>query len=102
MMSALAVFSRDILNVISLIIQVGFWATPLVWDPSTMPETIQTIVKINPMYYVCVGYREAFTSQVWFWYHPWNTLYFWGVTLGMLFIGAYAFHRLRPQFADML
>lgn len=102
MMSALAVFSRDILNIISLIIQVGFWATPLVWDPSAMPETVQTIVKINPMYYVCMGYREAFTSEVWFWYHPWNTLYFWVVALGMMFIGAYVFHRLRPQFADML
>ncbi|MBQ7943969.1 MAG: ABC transporter permease [Lachnospiraceae bacterium] len=101
-MSALAVFSRDILNVISLIIQVGFWATPLVWDPRSMPLNVQTIVKINPMYYICMGYRESFTSQSWFWEHPGDTLYFWIVALGFLFVGAYVFHRLRPQFADML
>lgn len=102
LMSALAVFSRDILNIISLIVQVGFWATPLVWDPSTMPENMQKIVKLNPMYYVCVGYREAFCGETWFWDHPWNTLYFWAFTLGLLFVGAYVFHKLRPQFADML
>ena len=101
-LSALAVFSRDILNVISLVVQVGFWATPLVWDPSTMPENVQKIVKLNPMYYICMGYREAFCGEAWFWNHPWNTLYFWVVAIGLLFVGAYVFHKLRPQFADML
>lgn len=101
-MSALAVFSRDILNIISLIVQVGFWATPLIWDPSTMPRVVQVIVKINPMYYVCMGYREAFCGELWFWNHPVQTIYFWAVALGQLVVGAYIFHKLRPQFADML
>ena len=101
-MSSLAVFSRDVLNVISLITQVGFWATPLVWDPGTMPDTVQMVVKINPMYYICVGYRETFCGHTWFWEHPLLTAYFWGITLIQLVIGAYIFHRLRPQFADML
>ena len=101
-LSALAVFSRDVLNVISLIVQVGFWATPLVWDPSSMPETVQQVVKINPMYYICMGYRETFCGETWFWEHPINTIYFWCVALGFLVLGAYVFHKLRPQFADML
>lgn len=101
-MSALAVFSKDILNIISLIVQVGFWATPLIWNPDNMPEIVRTVVKINPMYYVCVGYRESFSGTVWFWQHPWNTLYFWCFALAQLLVGAYVFHRLRSQFADML
>lgn len=101
-MSALSVFSRDVLNIISLIVQVGFWATPLVWDPSTMPRTVQIIVKINPMYYICVGYRETFSAKIWFWEHPCLTAYFWAFALIQLAIGAYVFHKLRPQFADML
>lgn len=102
LMSALSVFSRDVLNIISLIVQVGFWATPLIWDPGTMPVMVQNVVKINPMYYVCMGYRESFCGQVWFWHHPWQTLYFWIFALGQLMVGAYVFHKLRPQFADML
>ena len=57
-MSALSVFSKDILNIISLITQVGFWATPLVWDPSRMSGNLQIIVKQKPMYYICSGYRS--------------------------------------------
>ena len=101
-MSSLAVFSRDNLNIISLIVQVGFWATPLVWDPSSMPKTVQMVVKINPMYYICMGYRETFSGKIWFWEHPILTIYFWIFALTILFIGAYVFHKLRPQFADML
>lgn len=101
-MSALAVFSKDILNIISLITQVGFWATPLIWDPSTMPARVQMIVKINPMYYICVGYRETFCGHTWFWEHPVLTLYFWIFAIIQLLVGAYVFHKLRPQFADML
>lgn len=101
-MSALAVFSRDILNVISLIVQVGFWATPLIWDPNAMPEAVQAVVKINPMYYICIGYRETFSTQIWFWEHPIQTIYFWIFALLQLGVGAYVFHKLRPQFADMV
>ena len=101
-MSALAVFSKDILNVISLIVQVGFWATPLVWNPNTMPGWVQSVIKLNPAYYICVGYREAFTDTTWFWQHPVQSMYFWSFALAQLVVGAYVFHKLRPQFADML
>ena len=101
-MSALAVFSKDILNIISLITQVGFWATPLVWDPGSLPRVSSIVVKLNPMYYICVGYRETFSGSVWFWEHPALTLYFWLFTFVLLFAGAYVFYRLRPQFADLL
>lgn len=100
--SALAVFSKDVLNIVSLIVQIGFWATPLIWEPSGMPKFVQFIVKLNPMYYVCIGYRETFTQQIWFWNHPLLTLYFWGFVIILLIVGAYVFHKLRPQFADML
>lgn len=101
-MSALAVFSRDILNIISLIVQVGFWATPLVWDPSTLSGVAGIVVKLNPMYYICCGYRETFSTQIWFWEHPVLTLYFWCFVIIQLMVGFYVFHKLRPQFADML
>lgn len=101
-MSALAVFSKDILNIISLVIQVGFWATPLIWNPLDMPDNVQMVVKLNPMYYICMGYRETFISHVWFFEHPALTVYFWIVVFVLLMAGAYVFHRLRPQFADML
>ena len=101
-MSSVAVFSRDVLNIVALITQVGFWVTPLVWDPSTMPRTVQIVLMFNPMYYICMGYRETFSTTIWFWQHPLLTIYFWIFALLQLAIGAYCFKKLRPQFADML
>lgn len=101
-MSSLAVFSRDVLNIVTLVTQVGFWVTPLVWDPSTMPRAVQIVLMFNPMYYICMGYREAFSTDIWFWNHPLLTVYFWGFALLQLVLGAYIFKKLRPQFADML
>lgn len=100
--SALAVFSKDILNIINLIVQVGFWATPIVWSLDGMPAIVQNIVRLNPMYYICNGYREAFCMDLWFWDHPGLTFYFWAFTLIQLGIGVYVFRSLRPQFADLL
>ena len=68
----------------------------------TRQRMVQMIVKINPMYYICVGYRETFSTQIWFWEHPYLTAYFWFFALAQLCVGAYVFHKLRPQFADML
>lgn len=101
-MSALAVFSKDILNLIQLIVQVGFWTAPLIWDPNTLPSNVRIVFQMLPTYYICTGYRETFSARIWFWEHPWLTLYFWGFALIQMVIGAYVFHKLRPQFADML
>ena len=101
-MSSLAVFSKDVLNIVALVVQVGFWVTPLVWDPSSMPRMVQIVLMFNPMYYICMGYREAFSTDLWFWNHPLLTAYFWMFAIIQLIIGAYVFKKLRPQFADML
>lgn len=100
--SALSVFSKDTLSVVNLIVQVGFWATPIVWSMEAMPETVQNILRLNPMFYICNGYREAFCTDIWFYQHHIWTVYFWVFTLVQLVIGGYVFTRLRPQFADLL
>ena len=101
-MAALAVFSKDVLNIVTLITQVGFWVTPLVYDPTNMPRVVQIVLMFNPMYYICMGYREVFSTNINFWNHPLLTIYFWIFALVQLAIGNYIFKKLRPQFADML
>lgn len=100
--SALAIFTKDTLSIVNLITQVGFWVTPIVWSMEGFPEIVQNILRLNPMFYICNGYREAFCTDIWFWDHHLLTIYFWIFTLCQLIIGAYVFQRLRPQFADLL
>jgi ABC-type polysaccharide/polyol phosphate export permease len=100
--SALNVFLRDISQVVGVIIQVGFWATPIFWDIQMMSPKVQIILKLNPMFYIVQGYRDSFIYQIGFWEHPCLTIYFWIVTLFILVVGALVFQRLKPQFADVL
>lgn len=100
--SALHVFVRDVGQVVAVILQVGFWATPIFWDINIMSPKVQQLLKINPFYYIVQGYRESFLDFTPFWQHGLYTLYFWGVTGSALVGGAYVFRKLKPQFADVL
>ena len=67
-----------------------------------MPWGLQTVLKLNPMFYVVQGYRDSFVSFSPFWEHPYLTAYFWSVAIVMFVGGALVFKKLKPQFADVL
>jgi lipopolysaccharide transport system permease protein/teichoic acid transport system permease protein len=100
--AALNVFIRDVGQIVAVIMQVGFWATPIFWDINIMPLKIQFLLKLNPVYYIVQGYRDSFIYAIPFWHRPGYTLYFWGVTLFCFLVGAVIFRKLKGQFADVL
>lgn len=101
--SSLTVFLRDVSQIVNMLLQFLFWMTPIFWSVGILPAKLQTLIKLNPVYYLIEGYRSAFIYKIWFWenHHLW-TLYFWTVTLIILVAGAVVFRRLRPHFADVL
>ncbi|MCI5224614.1 MAG: ABC transporter permease [Candidatus Electrothrix sp. AR4] len=101
-LSALNVFVRDVAQLVTVVLQVGFWVTPIFWDISMMQPKVQWFLKFNPVYYIIQGYRDSFITFYPFWLRPIYTLYFWSVTLGVLLCGAYIFKKLKPQFPDVL
>lgn len=104
MTSAIVVFFKDLNQIISIILQIGMWLTPIMWniDGIGLSETAKNIFKLNPMYYVTMGYRDTFINEVWFFDHPFQTLYFWGFTLVTFLLGTFIFKRLKVHFADVL
>lgn len=100
--SAIRVFVKDMGNFIGVIIQIGFWFTPIFWQISMIPEKYQWIIKLNPMFYIVEGYRDTFINNIWFWEHWRLTPYFFVVTAVLLTVGAITFKRLRPHFGDVL
>jgi lipopolysaccharide transport system permease protein/teichoic acid transport system permease protein len=100
--SAINVFIKDVGNVISVFLQMGFWLTPIFWTLELVPERFQYLIKLNPAYYIVDGYRNTFLNEVWFWEQHILGGYFLLVTLCFLAIGALVFKRLRPHFADVL
>lgn len=99
---AIVIFFRDLSQIINIILQIGVWTIPIMWNLDMIPAKYQFIFKINPMFYVINGYRQSVYGHVWFWQDLKLTIYFWAVT-GILFvIGSVIFKRLKIHFADVL
>lgn len=100
--SSIVVFFKDIGQIVAMIIQFGFWLTPIFWSMKMVPDKYQWIIELNPMVYIVNGYRESMIYQQWFWNDLNMTIYFWVVTGVIFVLGGLTFKKLRPHFADVL
>ena len=100
--SSVLVFFKDMGQIVAMLIQVGFWFTPIFWSMSMIPDKYHWIIKANPVYYIIKGYRDSMINHEWFWYDKTMTIYFWVVTLTIFIIGGLTFKKLKPHFADVL
>jgi len=100
--SSTSIFVKDINNIVTVLIQFGFWLTPIFWSISMIPEKFHWIIKLNPVYYIISGYRDTFIYGIPFWNKPLETLSFWIIVIVILVIGAVVFRRLRPHFAEVI
>ena len=99
---AVVVFFRDLSQIISIGLQIGMWATPILWNLDALsPEWIM-ILKLNPLVYIVNGYRSAIYEKEWFFRDFFSTMYFWIVTVVLFGLGAVIFKRLKVHFADVL
>lgn len=100
--SSLVIFLKDVGQIVSMILQFGFWLTPIFYTLNMVPEKYQFFFKLNPFYYIIKGYRDSFVYHRWFWEFPNLTVFYWIVTLMVLATGMFVFKKLRPHFADVL
>ncbi|MEK5435094.1 MULTISPECIES: ABC transporter permease [Paenibacillus] len=100
--SALVLFFKDLNQIIMIILQIGFWFTPIGWSYTMLPTSWTYIFKLNPMFYIVEGFRDSFISHIPFYDHPYYTFYFWLFCLVTLVIGIKTFEKLKPHFADVI
>ena len=102
LVSALAVFWKDVRNLVSVLLQVGFWISPIFWEPSRFPAPVAFVMYASPLYYPMHGYRQAvlgldFGDNFWT-----LTIYFWLVVGLVLVLASRLFVRLSRSFGDVL
>lgn len=100
--SSIRVFVKDISSIITVLLQMGFWLTPIFWSLDLVPPKYHYLIQLNPAYYIVDGYRDTFISQAWFWEKSTWSLYYFALSLFVLLLGALVFKRLRPHFGDVL
>jgi lipopolysaccharide transport system permease protein/teichoic acid transport system permease protein len=100
--SAVNVFYRDVGQILSVILTMWFWLTPIVWLMDMIPKDYHFIIKLNPIYYIVEGYRFAFIYHIPFWFNYNLGVYFWSLSLALVIMGGSVFRKLKPEFADVL
>lgn len=64
-LGVLNVFFRDAGQLSSLLLQFWFWATPVVYPASILPNWAQRWMQFNPMYHLIKGYQNIFVAHQW-------------------------------------
>lgn len=101
-LSACNVVFRDTSSIVTVILNLWFWVTPIIWPATVFPEHYRWILELNPMYYIIEGYRQALIYGEPFWSQPGAALLFWIQTLIVLWLGSFTLRRLKPEFAEFL
>lgn len=99
---AIVIFFKDLGEIINILLQIGMWMTPIMWNSNIVSQKFQWILKLNPIYYITEGYRDTFINKVFFFEKTGQTIYFWIVVMLLFIVGTTIFRRLRPHFADVL
>lgn len=98
-LSAVNVRYRDVGALLPFVTQVGFFATPIVYPSSLLPESWQSVIRLNPLTGILEGYRAALLGREF----DWRALGISTViTLGLLVYSAYSFRRMEKDFADIV
>ena len=98
--SAITVYMRDIQHFIGVVLQLLFYATPIVYSIDTIPENFRWILKWNPMTYIIEGYRAIFYNQT---MPDLKSLGVLGIiSIIILIVGYLLFNKLQKRFAEEL
>ena len=58
-LGVLNVFMRDVGQMVAILLQFGFWITPVVYTIDVLPENFREIVKLNPMFWMVDNYHRV-------------------------------------------
>lgn len=63
MLSVLSVYFRDIPNILTHLLAIGFYLTPILYPLEKMPSNFQAIMRFNPLYYFVKLFRSIVYEQ---------------------------------------
>lgn len=94
------VFVRDVAQVMTVVLQLLFWLTPIVYMPTIIPERLQTLLALSPMYHIV----SDFQSVILYGKPPGVTglAVIAGASAVLLGIALQLFRRAAPEMVDVL
>lgn len=100
--STISVIIRDYQQLLQSATRLLFFLTPIFWNMNHLNHTLQTILKLNPFYYIIDGFRKTFLNGEWFFQDVKYALYFWIITSIFFILGSILHMKFRNRFVDFL
>lgn len=100
--STISTIVRDFQVILQSVMRMMLYLTPILWETGQLPALLETILKLNPLYYLIEGFRKTFLGQGWFFGDIEYTIYFWIATLLTLFIGSVIQTKFKDKFIDYI
>ena len=100
--SAVSVFFKDFGQIISILLNILMWATPIVWDFSIVSPELSFLFKINPMFYIINCFRGSILFSSSIFDDIFTGIYFWIVVIFLWVKCIKIYRSLVPHMADVL
>lgn len=99
--SVLSVLIKDIRKIIPSVLRILMFITPVLWTMDNLPDWAQTIMRLNPIYYVVEGYRSSILGLTTIGFKSLETVFFWSITGGLFITGCFLMNKYRSKFVDI-
>lgn len=100
--SSITVLFRDFQKIMTSVVRLLFYITPVVWVQDNLPEHLKFILKLNPFSYIIDGYRDSILYGKGLIFHWKQGLFFWIVTLVFFVVACNIHMKFRKQFIDLI
>jgi len=103
--AAITTLVPDFSNLLSILMQLFFWATPVVWNLSMLiyHQKFLKFIQCMPFTYLVTGFRQAFMGgNIITANHGMYTIAFWVITIFFFVWGNHVFKKSKKDFADVL
>ena len=96
LVATLNTFYRDVAHILTVVIQAGYFATPIIYQSEMVPEKLQVLNKWNPMHLIL----DIFQSAIYYSEFPSSTnlLRATSFALVALIFGYATFKHYEPRF----
>ncbi len=99
LVASVNVFFRDLGQALGILINILFYATPIIYAETMVPEKFRFLFFANPMAMFIINYRNLFLKGTVSWDYFLVTLFY---SILIFLIGHWIFHRLEKRFAEVL
>jgi len=96
MIATLNVFFRDVGHVVEPILQIVFYASPVLYPVSALPEKYRVLLDFNPVSHYLRGFRSALYSFPILTVADWSAMA--AISAFSLFLGSWVYNRGRDRF----